>query len=627
MSAARIAGVVGAILLFGVVALLVRVSVAPLALPMTGWAEAKIAEATGGTGRVGAVGVRLGLGSVSLVATDVRLRQQNVSAALPRVTITLGVSGRTVAVDGLRVTLDPNGGGKRPGGMPAPTVLLANLDKGLSAAAAAVKKTGFGTLTLTGGRVDLVTAGRPVSEARVFQRVAATLTQDGPRFALSLSAVGAEGPIAFDISREESAAGATIDIEAEGIAARDLLPIKPVQNGFALAPRMTATFASDGALIAAEAELQIGAGTVVFGRDPPRTLDRATVSLSFEGESVRVLPSEFQAGGTRVTISGLIDPPEVDPDAPWHFDLKADGARFHPPDIDGPPVSVDSLAAKGSVDWVNRLIKVQEFGAGMPTGRLDAVMTFDFSQNGPTLAGAAQLGPSTIPTLLAAWPPVIAYDPRKALRETILGGTVRGGTIQMALTPLELDGNPETSDMIEGGLSIDIAFVDATLVNKNLPFAITRADGVLRLRDKQLVADIRGGTIRSGAYGDLAVDTGRLIIRELGANPSVANITAKVRGPLPAVVQLADTMKIKQIADLGVTPEDVTGDMEADLSLVTPMAAEVDPSQLRWSIDARLLSAGSKVPIQGRTVENASVEVLVNARRLAARGRATIDGL
>lgn len=627
MSAARIAGVVGAILLIGVVAVLVRVSVAPLLLPMTGWAEGKIAEATGGTGRVGAMGVQIGFGSVSFVATDVRVRQEHVSAALPRVTVTIGFSGRTVSVDGLRLTLDPKGSRDGPAGMPPPTVLLGNLDKGLSAAASGVRRAGFRTLTIKGGRVDLVTAGRPVSEARVFQHIDATLTQEGPRFVLSLNAVGAEGPITFDISREESAGGATIDIAAQGIAARDLLPIKPVQNGFALAPRMTATFSKDGALIAAEAELQIGKGTVVFGRDPPRTLDSATVSLSFEGESVRVLPSAFVAGGTRVTISGLIDPPERNLDEPWQFDLKADGARFHPPDIDGPPVSVDRLIAKGSMDWVNRLIHVEEFGAGMPTGRLDAVMTFDFSANGPTLAGAAQLGPSTIPTLLAAWPPVIAYDPRKALKETILGGTVRGGTIQMSLTPLELDGNPETSDMIEGGLSIDIAFVDATLVNKNLPFAITRADGILRLRDKQLVADIRGGTIRAGEHGDLAVDTGRLIIRELGANPSVANITAKVRGPLPAVVQLAETMKIEQVADLGVTPEDVTGNVEADLSLVTPMADEVDPSQLRWSIDARLLGAGSKVPIQGRKVENASVEILVNARRLAARGRATIDGL
>ena len=74
--------------------------------------------------------------------------------------------------------------------------------------------------------------------------------------------------------------------------------------------------------------------------------------------------------------------------------------------------------------------------------------------------------------------------------------------------------------------------LDATFAVPELPVALKRAAGTLKLRDKALVAEIDGGTIEAGAGGDLTVREGRFAIRELGRNPVIARASLTVEGPL-----------------------------------------------------------------------------------------------
>ncbi|MEM0908928.1 MAG: AsmA-like C-terminal domain-containing protein, partial [Pseudomonadota bacterium] len=241
--------------------------------------------------------------------------------------------------------------------------------------------------------------------------------------------------------------------------------------------------------------------------------------------------------------------------------------------------------------------------------------------------GAAQLGPSDIMTLVGGWPPVIAHDPRMAVLETARGGVVRGGEMIFAMTPLELDGDPTTNDMIEGGLSVDVTFDGATFVTPELPLAVQRASGALRMRDKALSVRLDQAMVAVEDAEPIRVTSGAMNIRTLAEQPIRAALNATVEAPVSTVVVLANRFEVPELKGTPLGPDDVEGDVRATVSLRTPLGDYVPDSAREWSIEARLINAAAKIPVAGQTFSNANVEVMVNRRRLAARGRAEIDGL
>ena len=609
---------------------LVRISVAPVHVPLSGWIAKRLTDALGTPVYMGPVGVKLELGAVALTVDEVRLRTEIYSASVERISVLQGFLGRSIRLDAPAVRLDPSQGtpGKAP--VPHPDDAIAALDAGLAAVGELARENGLESLEVENGRLDIVSAGRPVNEARVFQAVTAAFMLSDPR-ALSarIEAVGAEGPVATSVRRTVGADGArTLTLSTSGMTPKDITRVEPVRSGFALGASFTGGLAPDGKVTAADLNLEIGPGVLVFGKDPPRAVDRVGLSLTRaeDGETFRLHGATFDAGGTHVTVAGTLVPAR-DPALPWAFALEAGEVIFDAPDIDAPPIVPDRLVAEGRIDFAERVIHFDTLGAVMPTGKVDAVLSFDFSERGPNLMGAVRIGPSTMATLLGAWPPVIAHEPRVAMLTTVLGGMTRRADLEFALTPLELDGDPATSDMIKGGLAVDLAFVDATFVTPELPVAVRKANGVMRLRDKALSVRVDSGIIGAGEGGTITVSEGRFTIPELGQNPAIANLSAVLEGPMSAVVTLAGSLDVPQLKNTPLTPDDVEGTVTASVSLNTPLGDNVPDEARRWSIDARLTNAGSKVPIAGQTVSDANVEVLVNRLRLAARGRAKIDGL
>lgn len=613
------------------VALLVRLAVAPLHLPLSGWAVDALSKALDTPVHVGAVGVRLELGGVAIALDGVRLRKEAYSASIERISVLQSLFGKSVRLDGAAVRLDPSRGEPGAFSMPHPDAAIVALDGALAGVAGEASAAGINRVEVHAGRLDLVSAGRPIDEARVFQAVTAELdVADPDAITGRLSAIGASGPITAALARKVADDGrAALRIEGSGAAPRDFANAGPLRSGFAIAPTFSAVLSAEKTVTSARLEVDIGPGTVLFGHDPPRSMDSAVIVLSraADGQSITIERAGIVAGDSRVFVTGALMPDAQDPEAPWLFELAPTEVHFDAPDIDGPPVDIADAHVSGNIDFAQRLLTVEAFHAAMPTARFDASLAFDFSAAGPNLTGAARIGPSSISSLMGAWPPVMAHGPRVAILNTVRGGFVSGGDVVFAMTPLELDGDPTTNDMIEGGFSADISFLDATLTTPEVPIAVLRASGAMRMRDKTLTARIDSGTVKTGEGGDFRVESGAFTIPTLAVVPPEGLLRATVTGPLSAVVAMAAQLDVPELKKTPLTPDDVEGEVRADLRLRTPLADNVPDSARIWEVDARLTNAGSKVPVAGQTFTNANIEVLINPRRLAARGRATIDGL
>lgn len=614
---------VGALVL--VVLAVVRLTVAPLALPVTGMLERAALERMGLDLALGGIGVRLGAGKLELVARDVRLRGPGMAATLDRIEVVQGLSGRTIDLRGGALRIDPSGDGAAPA-PPTPGEALAMLDSALGGLRDALADQGVQSVSVTGSRLDLVTPGRPINEARVFQDVSATVSTEGA-LAVEARAVGAGGPITMRLDYAEGDDARSIDLAVDGLVPRDLARIEPVQDGFVLALNLSASLPDAGP---AQARVTVGVsgGTLVIRTDPPRTFDggRIDLALTPDGRSLEVLPSRFKAGLSTVTIEGLVTAGET-PNDPWTFALSAPYAQLHSDDLDKTPIELTRASMRGRLDLVDGMIHVDAFHAQAPRGYADAVFSLDIHEGKPWLSAAASIGPSSIDALLGTWPAVAAYKPRKAISDIVKGGFVRGGAVAMAFTPLELDPDPTTYAELEGTLAVDIEFLDTTLTVPELPLAVTRAHGALRMRDRVLSVRLDGGEISAGEHGALKVLEGAFTIPELAARPAVASITATVEGPLSAVAAMAQTLGVGEIKGTTLSPDDVTGTVRARVAMRTPLEENVSMEDRQWSVDASLTGAGTKVPVGGQTFSDGDVEVLVNSRRLAARGKATIDGI
>ncbi|GAB5376212.1 MAG: hypothetical protein AcusKO_26740 [Acuticoccus sp.] len=613
-----------------VVVVLVRLVVAPLHLPLRGVAVDALTKALRMPVHVGALGVRLETGGLAVTLDDVRVRSDAFSASIERISLLQGLFGRSVRLENPAMRLDPSRGEPQPLAVPHPDRAVAGLDDALRNLLAEARRNGLRIAEVRNGRLDLVRAGRPIDEARVFQSIEGTVALADPRaLTAALSAIGASGPIRVVLSRTVAADGTVaIALDADDITPRDFVNAGPLQSGFALSPDFSARLTAAGEVTDARLAVEVGPGTVKFGRDPPRAMDRATILLARaeDGRTLALERAGLVAGTTRIFVEGTLVPSD-DPAAPWTFTLAATEAHLDPPDIDAPPVIIDEARASGDIDFPGQLVSLTHFYAVAPTARFDASLSFDFSPNGPTLAGAAHIGPSSIETLINAWPPVMAHEPRLAVKNTVLGGFVRKGDVTFALTPLELDGDPTTNDMIEGGMAIDIEFVGATLASPDFPLAVLRANGEMRMRDKTLSARVAGGEVLAGEGGALKVVSGAFTIPTLAEQPPQALLKSTVDGPLSAVVAIAQRLDVPELKKTPLAPGDVEGTFNADITLKTPLADDVPDSERLWEVNARLKGAATKVPVAGQTFSDGNIEVAINPRRLAARGRARIDGL
>lgn len=607
--------------------LLIRMAVAPLGVP---FGERIAAAVVGENGvSVNSLAVQLGLGNVHLALRGVSVGEPGAILSAATVRISQGVTGRAVTLINPVVQFDPHAGGEAAA-PPMPSDALADLGAVLFSVRHALRSHGIDRVTLKDGRLTVMSPGRPLTDARVFRDFVATLTvADQGILEVSAFFTGVEGAVELSGTVHASDGGTQLSAQAEGLVPNDFAHLEPVRSGFAMSPRMTVRWDPSGKPLAATLEMTVAEGVVAFGRDPPRTMDEASAVLSWEPQEdlIRVDDLVVSAGASRLRAEGTITPVR---EGPWSFSMVSRDALFAPPEPDRTPVVVDEMIAEGRMDFAGALVHVDRFQGFMPMGRLDATMTFDVGRHGPTLSGAAEISSSSINALVAAWPPVVAYQPRQAIAETVRGGYLKSASLDFALTPLELDGRPETNDMIEGGLSVNAQFEDAIFAVEGLPAAIMKGDGELTIADKALRAKLSRGEVRVGDGEDtetLRLLSGEFAIPTMAEIPPTARTEIRFEAPLTAAVRLAHAFGVTEVQGTPLAPEDVSGTVSGKAFLTTPLDDDVTPEERRWSIEANLANARTDVPIGGQVFDRADIMLAVNQLRFAARGRAVIDGL
>lgn len=446
----------------------------------------------------------------------------------------------------------------------------------------------------------------------------------------------ASGPWRVSFERTAGPEGTRIRGEGTDVAVLDVLPAAgPLRTGFALAPALAAEFAPDGSARRVDVALGIGPGRMKFGRDPVRSVDRIDLSLAWSAADgvFDVREAALVAGPTRVRLSGAIVPPTARERAAtaapgtWRYRLAAKEARLSPPDVPGPPLVLKRFAVAGAIDPARSTVTFDRGVAIAPLGVYKAAGSLAIGPDGPSFAGSAEIAATTVETLKRIWPPVTAHDARTWLVNEVEAGTIVRARADFALTPEDLDGLPETTFHVPGGIDVEIDFRDGVLrLPGELP-ALAGATGKARVLDRRAGLAVTDGRLRVDGRPDLAVSAFEAEVEDLGARPPPARMRARVAGPAETVVAIADREPVDVVEAVGISPDDVSGTVEAELALSGTFADPIDPAALEWRVDATVRDGASSAKIAGRTVSEADVVFRADPRRFGVAGSARIDGI
>ncbi len=243
------------------------------------------------------------------------------------------------------------------------------------------------------------------------------------------------------------------------------------------------------------------------------------------------------------------------------------------------PIAVQSLSANGRITGQFETLRldaaeiVQDEAvlrlSGEATRSEDAVrVSFDGSMAGLPWARVDRY-----------WMPHFGKDARAWMLENVNGGTIAQAQARgSARIPLD---DVARFEIVE--LEGDIAFQGTSVrVLESLP-SVEQVDATGTFGPDWLDFEVQRGMI-----DEIAVTGGTVRLRQLGRKgEGTGDATIEIDGALKRTLQLIDKEPFGFISKLGFAPEQFSGRVVATANLAFPLHANLDPSEIKASVEAR----------------------------------------
>ena len=296
------------------------------------------------------------------------------------------------------------------------------------------------------------------------------------------------------------------------------------------------------------------------------------------------------------------------------FEIEAGPGSVKVPDIDGPPIAFRSLALKGQVSRFPDQIRISELTAAFED--TTAVAKGVVTRVGEIAAVNATLEVPELPvdTVQKFWLPGSggAHD--------WVVANMRGGTITDATASLtariglmgEKKGQVDV-DSVNGRFSIDAVTVDylgpippitdaaatATFSNERFDFAVHR-----------------------GRVGDLLIEEGAVNITDIGAAREMLGVTALIRGPVKAALELVAHPRLNLLRRVDLTTDGVEGSHATRLQIDLPLLDALKAEDVAVSATSNIEGLKMSDVLRGHGIGSGRMALSVTNQGLSASGTA-----
>ncbi len=424
----------------------------------------------------------------------------------------------------------------------------------------------------------------------------------------------------------------SIDVSIRNVSTRDLLyAFVQDQRRFYIDTPLNAAFSArvalDGALTAAEASLDFGAGALGNGEDPEErfVIDRARIAATLDvaRRVIVVAPIEAVKSQNVISLAGEIKVPAKAIE-PWPFQAGPKQVVLQGPEMPEPPLVISKVDVSGRFDPPSRQIVVDQGLLSASTASFSFTALFDFGVPVPYLKFDGVASPMPVATVKRFWPVNIAPPARQFAVENVSGGTAEGLTVAVKL-PLDLIGQKQVP-LPEDGVRFTITGKGVTIRPvKGLP-PITNSSLAILVTGRSVRITMPDGTAVTPQNRKIAVSEGVMLIPDYFPREPSAQIRVNFNGPADAGIEVLGMEPLKGPQGTAFDPSTTRGRLSALLQVNMIFRKVPLPEDLDYSLEANLTDFGVDKVFKGQRLEGATVKAFASPAGIVLRGEGKLAG-
>lgn len=635
--------VVGGLVLAMLGGLLVTLYHGPVSLPYL--ARAIEDRASTGNARltVGAATIDLSEGlplriELENVAMDIG-GGRPVSLSVPRISAPVDLSAallgklqlEEIVLEQARLKVSTLSESTSPTEIPDMSVLVEAADRTAGAALNQLAERGVARIELLAA--EIVAEGEETYRIRGIDAVLTRSGQDDLN--VSAEVAGRLGQWRAEVSRitDPTSRERLMRIDLHDVSLGEFMPLEMAMGagrglGVPVRARLDATLDERGSFKETRVGFIVSPGWVNTGRSVV-SFDKIDVQALWEADSpgFKIAPSSYIRGNTYFPFEGVVEPPREWQDL-WSYRIVSRNAEIGPSDVPGPPFAMEAFVAEGRADPASREMHFDKILLRSGSANLDGAGSLRIGDDGPYLALAIESGPMAVATLKRLWPVTMIPPARAWIIEHLVDGRVKSGRATVALRPPAFDVADPEPGWSGNDVNVDISFSDMSLKTVGTVPVAQSLSGRVRVADEVLTVTSTDGIMvaRPGEQVSLPEVTFSVPdIRKSGDKTGVLELTAS--GPAPSLAALLDAEPFTVLSRNDLGPDDVDGTGEMTLNARFALVKDMRVDDVDWSLTGSLRGFSNSKPIRGHKLGAGNLSFDVDARSIALKGKARLDGL
>lgn len=374
--------------------------------------------------------------------------------------------------------------------------------------------------------------------------------------------------------------------------------------------------ASDGALDGWHLTADLGAGQIATPGGVSEAVQvrggRLESRWDGAGRRLELLPSTIELDVARVAFGGTAVPGD---DGSWRFDVVSRDGVVAGRTREAAAMPIEHLELAGRLGAPGGGAEVERLVARVGPLSLVAAGRVD-GDGGIDITGS--LAPIPV-SALKGLVPRGALPGVEAALDRLAKGTVTTRSIRLA-TPAGGRARPPELTLVAEGQDLEIALARA-LPPLEAPRALLRVEGggiELTVPEAQIVA---------GANRRIALRGSRATITGLDTQQPQAEVSTRVQGPLPVVLDLLDREPMQVFKGAGPPVPGIDGRVDAQLKVALPLGPEVRASDARIEGRARITDGRIKDAFGNHDVSGATITIEATEPGVDVRGELLLAGV
>jgi len=592
-----------------------------------GFGGIKIADSQGRT-LVAAPSGRIGLDVLSLLIFDVSVRRLELDGLELNLHVAKNGAISVAAArspDAASFTLPPPPPGALAAAAANPGVVVVALVEALAGAKQPLDHVAI-------ARGQLAVDNEALGRSQSYENLALTYDRSGSTASVAVSARGPSGPWRVS-ARATSGTPGRVVVEAHDLALSDLMVTSaapaPIETDMPISFSLDARVGAEGALLAADASLVMGAGHFRFVMPDHKSflIDEASGRLHWDPQTRRFLAQDLEmlAGLSRYRLEGALTPPAAG-NAAWGAHLESVEAVYGPELPGDKPVKLDRVVADLRVfpdDGRFVLDRLSLHGPG-----LQGEMSMETIPQGDGVGMKLDLhaGPSSLIDGLRLWPTFINPMARQWSVEHIRSGQVLSGsmkvdwnaeTMRRAIEKLPIADDSLRADFQVAGGGVDLLPGVPTL---------TGLDGGGSMTGKTFEVHAKAGQMDFAAGRRLA--GADVYFRVPNTDPAAivpAEAGARVTGGADALADLLGRESIKPFAGITLDPTKVKGQAQGQLTITLALGPTAKPEQQKFRVEGSLSNLTVDGYMGGEKFEQGALDMFADGGVLRLTGQGLFD--